>query len=410
VSGDYGESLTAFISYAHADRAVAHEIAFGLQKRGCDVWIDEGELSVGDSLIERLAGAISEVDFVIALVSRHSVGSSWCQHELSLALTRDVDLEEQFGVRRVLPLRLGEVEMPPELSDRVYLEVSYASPGAIVSKLWEDIGKHASSTAQPARSAPQVDGAEASFLRGQNLYDRGEVASARRHLNDAAQANHRGAALLLGEILHDQGEVKKAAREWEFAATSDDPAIAHAAVVQYGRLLAGVELSSSGPLSSTRGPLIGGHAVGDADRMWRQAAESGHQDAAWAWLGLGRLWEDRMEPGVSSDLSKAEDAFEQAAHSGHSESHPYALFKLGRVKWKLKQVDEAIAVLSIVATGGDREWAPYSAFDLGRIYWEARDDREAAHWWYQAASAGHPRISEAAQEALDNPDSIWRLR
>ncbi|HUC00127.1 MAG TPA: TIR domain-containing protein [Solirubrobacterales bacterium] len=405
---DRGESPTAFISYAHADRAAAHEIAFGLQKRGCEVWIDQGELSVGDSLIGRLAGAISEVDFVIALISTNSVGSSWCQRELGLAVTREI--EQRFGVRRVLPLRLGNVEMPEVLADKVFLEVSDAAPGAIVPKLWEDIGKHARSASETRQPAPALDVAEAAFRRGRNLYDKGELTAARRHLNEAAQANHQGAALLLGEILYDQGELKKAAREWEFAATSDDAAIAGAAVIQYGRLLAELEFTSSGPLSGARGPLIGGHEVETAARMWRTAAESGRPGSAWAWTGLGRLWEDRMEPGISSDLAEAERAFEQAARSGETESHPYSLFKLGCVRWKLKKSREAIAVLDMVARGDDREWAPYAAFNLGRIHWEAGDDGEAAYWWGEAATADHPRISDPAREALNDRNSIWRLR
>ncbi|MDX6622700.1 MAG: hypothetical protein QOE75_632 [Solirubrobacterales bacterium] len=400
---------TAFISYAHKDRAIAYEIAFGLERRGCRVWIDQGELSVGDSLVERLAEAIHEVDFVVALVSPHSVESSWCRRELSLAMTHEIDLEGRFGVRRVLPLRLGEVRMPPLLRDKLYLSVAYDSPGSIVPKLWEDMGGQVASSPGEEPSSLPADGAEVAYRRGRNLYDKGEIAAARRHLHDAAQDNHREAALLLGEILYDQGEVEKAAREWEFAATSENPNVANPAVIQYGRMLAHVETSRSSLLGTTRGSLIGGHAVEEADRMWREAAESGHRDAAWAWLGLGLLWEDRPEPDVESNPVKAEDAFERATRSGHSESHAYAIHKLGRVKWRLGRIDDAIAVLGVVAGGSDREWAPVCSFDLGRIYWDREDEREAEFWWYQAAEADHP-ISDAAREALEDPSSIWRLR
>jgi hypothetical protein len=38
-----------FISYSHADAELARRLAKGLRDRGIRVWIDEGELKVGDS-------------------------------------------------------------------------------------------------------------------------------------------------------------------------------------------------------------------------------------------------------------------------------------------------------------------------------------------------------------------------
>jgi tetratricopeptide (TPR) repeat protein len=410
MSLDSTSGPAAFISYAHEDRAAAHEIAFGLQKRGCEVWIDQGELGVGDSIVERLAAGIAEVDFVVPVISRHSVESNWCRKEISLALTQELDLEGRFGVRRVLPLRLGDVVMPPLLRDKLYLEIAAERPGDIVPRLWEDMLRHAgSSMAAWSHSAGLAD-AERSYQRGRNLYDKGEVAAARRHLHEASQESHYAAALLLGEILYDRGEIEKAADEWQFAAGSSEEGIATAAVVHYGRMLAAHEFFSGGRLSGPRGALIGGRGREQAESLWRSAAESGHRDAAWAWLGLGRLLEDPPREGEEADPPGAEEAFERAAHCGHAESRTFALHKLGRMQWRLGKTEEAIAVLKVGATSGDAEWAPFCAFDLGRLYWDAEDEAEAGFWWYQAASADHPRISDAAQEAIDDPNSIWRLR
>lgn len=405
----------AFISYAHEDRAAAHEIAFGLQKRGCDVWIDQGELGVGDSIVERLAAGIASVDFVIPVISEHSVESRWCQKELSLALTQELDLEGRFGVRRVLPLRLGDVTMPPALGDKLYLEVLVERPGDIVPRLWEDMLRHTGAGAPGPFSSGEAEpralsDAERSYRRGLNLYDKGEVAAARRYLHDASQASHYAAALLLGEILCDQGEIEKAADEWQFAAGSDDQVVAAAAVVHYGRILAFHEFSDGAPLAGPRGALIGGRGREQAESLWRMGAESGHRDAAWAWLGLGRLLEDPPMHGGEADRVGAEEAFEHAAHSGHSESHAFAMRKLGQMKWRLGKTEEAAAILKVGATSGDQEWAPDCAFNLGRLYWDERDKTEAEFWWHEAARANHPRISAAAREALQDRQSIWRMR
>lgn len=398
----------AFISYAHEDRAVAHALALGLQSRGCEIWIDAGELRAGDSLIERLADGISGADFVVALVSRHSVDSPWCRKELSLAINQEIDLEGRFGVRTVVPIRVGRVEMPSALRDKFYLEVKRTRPEEIVPRLWEDIRRHADGT---GTSEPAVQSeAELSYKRGVNLYGKGELAAARRELHNASQESHHSAALLLGTILFDQGDLKQAADEWQFAAGSEDEEIATAAVINCGRMIGTHEFDTEmQALTGPRGALMS-RSVGEAERLWLMAANSGHRDAAWAWIGLGRLREDPVERDATPDPEGAEEAFDRAARCAHSESRTYALFKLGRIRWMYGKEDDAIPVLEVGATTGDKEWAPWCAFELGRIYWKRRDDEEAGRWWYQAASSGHPRISESAQEAIDDPNSIWRSR
>lgn len=408
ISGGESGKPHAFISYAHEDRAIAHELAFGLQRRGCEVWIDNGELRAGDSLVERLAEGIAEVDFVIAIVSAHSVSSQWCRKELSLAMTQEIDLRGRFGVRRVMPLRVGAVEMPPMLRDKFYLEVNGENTGSIVPRLWEDMVGH---TALPAASpAVELSAVERNYEQGRKLYDKGEVELAKRHLHEASQESHHAAALLLGEILYAQNELTKAADEWGFAAGSDDEEVAHAAVIDTGRMIALHEFDPEdravcGPL----GALIGYRDRDEAERLWRAAAGSEHPDVAWAWIGLGRLLEEGGREG-DSQPERAARAYDSAARCGHAESRVYALFKLGRLRWRLGEVDEALALFEVGATSGDREWAPWCAFDLGRIHWERREDEDAGRWWYEAAKAGHPRISESAQEAIDDSDSIWRRR
>jgi len=129
---------SVFISYSHADKAVAIAIAVRLVELGARVWIDEGELRVGDSIIERIGTAIAEVHFVVAIVSASSIGSQWCQKELSLAITGGLQRE---GVK-VLPLRLGDVEMPPTLKDLLYLSIDPNDPAAVAPRLFQDAQAH----------------------------------------------------------------------------------------------------------------------------------------------------------------------------------------------------------------------------------------------------------------------------
>src|SRR3954470_21780116 len=93
--------ITVFISYAHEDAELARAVQGRLEAAGFIVWIDEGALRAGDSLIHSIATAIHEMEFVITLITEASVASSWCQHEIRLAMTSGLNRE---GVK-VLPVR-----------------------------------------------------------------------------------------------------------------------------------------------------------------------------------------------------------------------------------------------------------------------------------------------------------------
>jgi GNAT superfamily N-acetyltransferase len=139
LGGVVARKLSIFISYAHADKKVAQGIASGLSAHGVRVWIDEGELRVGDSLIERILEAVHDVHFVVGIVSPNSVSSSWCQKELAMAL--DGGLKQKRV--KVLPLRLGNVEMPPILASTLYLNVDDPNDLVlVVERLFRDAVRH----------------------------------------------------------------------------------------------------------------------------------------------------------------------------------------------------------------------------------------------------------------------------
>ena len=138
-----------FISYSHADKPLAQALAKALEAKGIKVWIDERELRVGDSIIERVATAVAQTDFFIALVSESSRESRWCKKELHLAITGELGRE---GVQ-VLPLRVGDVEMPDTLRDVLYLDVDPEYIEPTVERLVNDVRHHATQREQPETPA-----------------------------------------------------------------------------------------------------------------------------------------------------------------------------------------------------------------------------------------------------------------
>jgi hypothetical protein len=109
---------SVFLSHSSKDRFFARKLAETLKKYGVTVWIDEAELRVGDSLIDKISTAINQADFVAAVLSHNSVNSNWVQKELSLAMSKEL------AGRRivVLPILIDRCELPSFLSDKLYAD------------------------------------------------------------------------------------------------------------------------------------------------------------------------------------------------------------------------------------------------------------------------------------------------
>lgn len=127
-----------FISYAHEDVDLARSIQERLETARFKVWIDEGALRAGDSLIESIATAIHEMEFVVALITDASVDSRWCQHEIRLAMTSGLNRE---GVK-VLPVRVGDVPIPAELEDTFCAPLNPSDLDAGIERLAADARSH----------------------------------------------------------------------------------------------------------------------------------------------------------------------------------------------------------------------------------------------------------------------------
>lgn len=111
---------SVFLSHSSQDKFFVRELAERLQAHGVAVWIDEAEISIGDSLTAKIGAAIDQTDFVAVVLSTNSVNSEWVQRELQIALQRE--LRERDVV--VLPILLEPVEIPPFLRDKLYADFS----------------------------------------------------------------------------------------------------------------------------------------------------------------------------------------------------------------------------------------------------------------------------------------------
>ncbi len=110
---------TVFLSHSHADKPMARQICGELNRSGIEVWIDEAEIKIGGSLIQKIGDALENVDLLVALISRHSVKSAWVQKELNLAMTKETKGRKVI----VLPVVIDHCEIPFFLQDKLYADL-----------------------------------------------------------------------------------------------------------------------------------------------------------------------------------------------------------------------------------------------------------------------------------------------
>jgi hypothetical protein len=89
-----------------------------LVKHKANIWIDQWELHVGDSLINKIQQAIQGASRLLVILSKASVESEWCKKELSSGLIRE--LEEKRVV--VLPVLMEDCAIPMFLRDKLYAD------------------------------------------------------------------------------------------------------------------------------------------------------------------------------------------------------------------------------------------------------------------------------------------------
>jgi hypothetical protein len=110
-----------FLTHTSVDKPIVRRMGKMLEKQGFSTWIDEAEILLGDSLVDKISAAIhNDVDCLLFFVSKDSIKSSWVNKELSWALTREMS----NGIR-VIPVLIGkhgEYEVPDIVKDKLYAD------------------------------------------------------------------------------------------------------------------------------------------------------------------------------------------------------------------------------------------------------------------------------------------------
>ena len=130
-------SVSIFLSHTETDKPFVRKLARDLDSHGIKYWLDEAEIKIGESLIEKIRQGIDEVDYVAVILSPRSVASSWVQREVDVAMNQEIQ-----GKRvKVLPIMYQSCELPGFLLGKLYANFTEeAKYTEALKRLVESIG------------------------------------------------------------------------------------------------------------------------------------------------------------------------------------------------------------------------------------------------------------------------------
>ncbi|KKL90476.1 hypothetical protein LCGC14_1904300 [marine sediment metagenome] len=112
--------MKIFISYSHKDREFSRRLASLLQDKGIATWIDDRELNIGDSLIEKINEAIHQANVVLIVLSRNTSNSQSQLSEIAMAIAA-----RKKSTKQIVSIVLDKnIALPFFLKDRLYIDVS----------------------------------------------------------------------------------------------------------------------------------------------------------------------------------------------------------------------------------------------------------------------------------------------
>ncbi len=131
-----GRSWDVFISHAGEDKAdIARPLYAALTTHGLDVWFDEAELGIGDSLRRKIDQGLARSAFGVVVFSEAFFAKGWPQYELDGIVTRSV-----AGDQNLLPIwhKVTKDEVraqSPSLADKVARSTSEFSIDEIADEI-----------------------------------------------------------------------------------------------------------------------------------------------------------------------------------------------------------------------------------------------------------------------------------
>jgi hypothetical protein len=107
-----------FLSHSSRDKTFVRILATDLIENGHDAWLDEWEIVAGESIPKKISQGLDECDYVILILSQHSVDSSWVEKEWESVYWDEVN----EGKIKVIPILIDNCLVPRLLKTKKYIQ------------------------------------------------------------------------------------------------------------------------------------------------------------------------------------------------------------------------------------------------------------------------------------------------
>lgn len=137
---DNEKEYDVFISHASEDKEeVVRPLANALKDRKLNVWYDEFELKIGDSLRQKIDKGVANSKFGIVILSKNFIKKGWTNYELDGLITRSISNQQIL-----LPIwhnitKQEVIDYSPSIADKVARSTSVNTIEEIADEIAEII-------------------------------------------------------------------------------------------------------------------------------------------------------------------------------------------------------------------------------------------------------------------------------
>lgn len=137
---DTEKEYDVFISHASEDKEeVVRPLANALKDKNLNVWYDEFELKIGDSLRQKIDKGVANSKFGIVILSKNFIKKGWTNYELDGLITRSISNQQIL-----LPIwhnitKQEVIDYSPSIADKVARNTSVNTIEEIADEIAEII-------------------------------------------------------------------------------------------------------------------------------------------------------------------------------------------------------------------------------------------------------------------------------
>ena len=122
---------TVFVSHRRSDALEAEALANNIRSAGHQVWLDDWEIGLGDSIIAKMNEGLEGAAYLVLCFSKAGSEAPWMGREWQSALARQLN----GSAVKILPVILTGGSPPAILADIQYVDLTKNRPAAIASLL-----------------------------------------------------------------------------------------------------------------------------------------------------------------------------------------------------------------------------------------------------------------------------------